>query len=105
MAQEIFDLKTGSLITISHGCFAANWTKTEHDNNGPNCGLSWVFSKHLGQALVAKSAVAESVSTTSFTSVCAPETTLEKPTFPASKRTRTSTPWAITFQATSFPAS
>lgn len=52
MAQEIFDLKTGSLITISHGCFAANWTKTEHDNNGPNCGLSWVFGKHLGQALV-----------------------------------------------------
>ena len=52
MAQEIFDLKTGSLITISHGCFAANWTKTAHDNNGPNCGLSWVFSKHLGQALV-----------------------------------------------------
>jgi len=52
MAQEIADLKTGSLITISHGCFAANWTKTEHDNNGPNCGLSWVFAKHLGQALV-----------------------------------------------------
>lgn len=52
MAQEIFDLKTGSLITISHGCFAANWTKTEHDHNGPNCGLSWVFGKHLGQAVV-----------------------------------------------------
>jgi hypothetical protein len=52
MAQEIFDFKTGSLITISHGCFAANWTKTEHDNNGPNCGLSWVFGKHLGQAVV-----------------------------------------------------
>jgi hypothetical protein len=52
MAQEIFDFKTGSLITISHGCFAANWTKTEHDHNGPNCGLSWVFGKHLGQAVV-----------------------------------------------------
>ena len=52
MAHEIADFKTGSLITISHGCFAANWTKTDHDNNGPNCGLSWVFSKHLGQALV-----------------------------------------------------
>lgn len=52
MAQEIFDLKTGSLITISHGCFAANWIKTEHDDNGPNCGLSWVFGKHLGQAVV-----------------------------------------------------
>ena len=52
MAHEIHDFKTGSLITISHGCFAANWTKTEHDNNGPNCGLSWVFSKHLGQALI-----------------------------------------------------
>ena len=52
MAHEIFDLKTGSLITISHGCFAANWIKTEHDDNGPNCGLSWVFGKHLGQAVV-----------------------------------------------------
>jgi hypothetical protein len=52
MAQEIADVRTGSLITISHGCFAANWTKTEHDNNGPNCGLSWVFGKHLGQAVV-----------------------------------------------------
>lgn len=52
MAQEIFDMKTGSLITISHGCFAANWIKTEHDDNGPNCGLSWVFGKHLGQAVV-----------------------------------------------------
>jgi hypothetical protein len=53
-AQEIADLKTGSLITISHGCFAANWTKTEQDNNGPNCGLSWVFGNHLGQAAVAQ---------------------------------------------------
>ena len=53
-AQEIADMKTGSLITINHGCFTANWTKTEHDNNGPNCGLSWVFGKHLGQAAVAQ---------------------------------------------------
>ncbi|MFN0076931.1 MAG: hypothetical protein ACKVY0_10670 [Prosthecobacter sp.] len=52
LPQEIADFKTGSLITISHGCFAANWTKTEQDNNGPNCGLSWVFGKHLGQAVV-----------------------------------------------------
>lgn len=54
MAQEIADMRTGSLITISHGCFAANWTKTEHDNSGPNCGLSWVFGEHLGQAVVAQ---------------------------------------------------
>ena len=53
-AREIAELTTGSLITISHGCFAANWTKTEQDNNGPNCGLSWVFGKHLGQAVVAQ---------------------------------------------------
>lgn len=52
MAHEIAGLSTGSLITISHGCFAANWTKTEQDRNGPNCGLSWVFGKHLGQAVV-----------------------------------------------------
>ena len=54
MAHEIAGLKTGSLITISHGCFAANWAKTERDQNGPNCGLSWVFGKHLGQAVVAQ---------------------------------------------------
>ena len=54
MAHEIVDFKTGSLITINHGCFTANWNKTEHDNNGPNCGLSWVFGKHLGQAAVAQ---------------------------------------------------
>jgi hypothetical protein len=53
-AREIAELTTGSLITISHGCFAANWTKTEQDKNGPNCGLSWVFGKHLGQAVVAQ---------------------------------------------------
>lgn len=52
MAEEIAGLTTGSLITISHGCFAANWTKTEADRSGPNCGLSWVFGKHLGQAVV-----------------------------------------------------
>ncbi len=52
MAQEIAGLSTGSLITISHGCFAANWTKTERDGSAPNCGLSWVFGKHLGQAVV-----------------------------------------------------
>ena len=54
MAHEIAEFKTGSLITISHGCFAANWTKTEHDNNGPNCWLIWVLGKHLGQAAVAQ---------------------------------------------------
>jgi hypothetical protein len=54
MAHEIAEFKTGSLITINHGCFTANWTKTEHDDNGPNCGLSWVFGKHLGQAAVAQ---------------------------------------------------
>jgi hypothetical protein len=54
MAHEIADLKTGSLITINHGCFTANWNKTEHDGNGPNCGLSWVFGNHLGQAAVAQ---------------------------------------------------
>lgn len=54
MAHEIADLKTGSLITINHGCFTANWNKTEQDDNAPNCGLSWVFGKHLGQAAVAQ---------------------------------------------------
>ena len=53
-AREIAEMRTGSLITISHGCFAANWIKTEHDNNGPNCAMSWVFGKHLGQAVIAQ---------------------------------------------------
>ena len=53
-AREIFEMTTGSLITINHGCFTANWTKSEHDNNGPNCALSWVFGKHLGQAVIAQ---------------------------------------------------
>ena len=52
--KEIANLRTGSLITISHGCFAANWAKNEHDNSGPNCAISWVFGKHLGQAVVAQ---------------------------------------------------
>ena len=53
-AREIAEMTTGSLITINHGCFTANWTKTEHENNGPNCALSWVFGKHLGQAVIAQ---------------------------------------------------
>ena len=53
-AREIAEVRTGSLITINHGCFTANWSKTEHDNNGPNCALSWVFGKHLGQAVIAQ---------------------------------------------------
>jgi hypothetical protein len=54
MAQEVADLTTGSLITISHGCFAANWPKNDQDKSGPNLALSWVFGKHLGQAVVAQ---------------------------------------------------
>jgi hypothetical protein len=53
-AREIAAMRTGSLITINHGCFTANWTKSEHDHNGPNCALSWVFGKHLGQAVIAQ---------------------------------------------------
>lgn len=53
-AREIAEMRTGSLITINHGCFTANWTKTEQENNGPNCAMSWVFGKHLGQAVIAQ---------------------------------------------------
>jgi hypothetical protein len=52
MAHELAELKTGSLITIAHACFAANWTKNERDNNGSNLALSWVFGKHLGQTVI-----------------------------------------------------
>lgn len=54
MASDLAEMKTGSLITIAHACFAANWTKNERDKNGPNCALSWVFGKHLGQAVIAQ---------------------------------------------------
>jgi hypothetical protein len=54
LSQEIADMTTGSLITINHGCFAGNWAKNETDKSGLNCGLSWVFGKHLGQAVVAQ---------------------------------------------------
>lgn len=30
------------------------WTKSEQDHNGPNCAMSWVFGKHLGQAVIAQ---------------------------------------------------
>jgi len=52
IASDLAEMKTGSLITIAHACFAANWTKNERDNNGPNCALSWVFGNHLGQTFI-----------------------------------------------------
>lgn len=52
MASDLTEMKTGSLITIAHACFAANWTKNERDNNRPNCALSWVFGNHLGQTFI-----------------------------------------------------
>jgi hypothetical protein len=54
LSQEIADLTTGSLITINSGCFTANWTKNDDEKSGLNCALSWVFGKHLGQAVVAQ---------------------------------------------------
>lgn len=54
LSQEIADMTTGSLITMNSGCFTANWIKNENENSGLNCGLSWVFGKHLGQAVVAQ---------------------------------------------------
>ena len=54
LSQEIADLTTGSLITINSGCFTANWTKNADEKSGLNCGLSWVFGKHLGQAVIAQ---------------------------------------------------
>jgi hypothetical protein len=54
LSQEIADMTTGSLITINHGCFAGNWAKNDAEKSGLNCALSWVFGKHLGQAVVAQ---------------------------------------------------
>jgi hypothetical protein len=54
LSQEIADMTTGSLITINHGCFAGNWAKNDDEKSGLNCALSWVFGKHLGQAVVAQ---------------------------------------------------
>jgi hypothetical protein len=54
LSQEIADMTTGSLITIDSGCFTANWTKNDDEKSGLNCALSWVFGKHLGQAVIAQ---------------------------------------------------
>ena len=54
LSQEIANMTTGSLITINHGCFAGNWPKNDDEKSGLNCALSWVFGKHLGQAVIAQ---------------------------------------------------
>ena len=54
LSQEIADMTTGSLITINHGCFAGNWPKNDDEKSGLNCAISWVFGKHLGQAVIAQ---------------------------------------------------
>lgn len=53
-AEHIAEMKTGSLITINHGCFSANWTKNDDEESGRNTAQSWVFGKHLGQAVIAQ---------------------------------------------------
>ena len=88
--------ETGSLITINHGCFAGNWTKNDNENSGLNCALSWVFGKHLGQAVVAQVRSGGVGFDNLIYARLRPAITSVKRIFPASKLTKSNTPRAIT---------
>lgn len=51
-SQEIAQIKTGALFTVNHGCSNCNWMKNQSIEKGRNTGMSWVFGKGVGQALV-----------------------------------------------------
>jgi hypothetical protein len=49
-ANEIYNLPNKSLITFHLGCYNSCWTRNR--SGSKNNGMSWVFSKGVGQALV-----------------------------------------------------
>jgi hypothetical protein len=51
-ATEIAELTTGSLFTVNHGCSTGNWLKANRTGER-NIGMSWIFGKGIGQAVVA----------------------------------------------------
>lgn len=53
-AEQVASLKTGSLITINHGCSTGNWMHNEAEKTSPNMAMSYVFGKNIGQAVIAQ---------------------------------------------------
>lgn len=53
-AEQVSKLKTGSLITINHGCSTGNWMHNEVEKTSPNMAMSFVFGRNIGQAVVAQ---------------------------------------------------
>jgi len=51
-SKEIAQIPTGALFTINHGCSICNWAKNVSREKGRNTGMSWVFGKGVGQAVV-----------------------------------------------------
>ncbi len=50
-SKEIDEIPTGALFTVNHGCSNCNWMKSAVEK-GRNTGMSWVFGKGVGQAVV-----------------------------------------------------
>jgi hypothetical protein len=53
-AEQVAQFKTGSLITINHGCSTGNWMHNEAEKTSPNMAMSFVFGRNIGQAVVAQ---------------------------------------------------
>lgn len=53
-AEQVAQLKTGSLITINHGCSTGNWMHNEAEKTSPNMAMSYVFGPNIGQAVIAQ---------------------------------------------------
>ena len=50
-SKEIAEINTGALFTINHGCSTCNWEKAALESER-NTGMSWVFGKSIGEAIV-----------------------------------------------------
>lgn len=51
-SKDIANIANGALFTVNHGCSNCNWMKNQSVERGRNTGMSWVFGKGIGQALV-----------------------------------------------------
>jgi hypothetical protein len=52
LSKDIAEIPTGALFTVNHGCSNCNWAKNQTLEKGRNTGMSWVFGKGVGQAVV-----------------------------------------------------
>ncbi len=51
-SKDIAKIETGAVFTVNHGCSNCNWMKNQSVEKGRNTGMSWVFGKGVGQAVV-----------------------------------------------------